>query len=549
LPFIDGPARAFSSATRGFARLAVKSRVVSILVIAGICVGAAIVSEVLLPKLEYLPEGNQNFVFGSILPPPGYNLDTMAEIARRVEDATRPYWASETGPEEAADGMPKFERFYFVASSRWTFVGGGAIDPDRVKELIPLMRDPLFAEPGTFGFFRQPSLFGRGVGGGRTIDLDISGPELEPIYEVARAAFGLVSVALPQDQGNQIRPRPGLENGAPEVRVVPNRVKLADNDVTARELSMGIDAFNSGLRVDEITVDGSQIDLTLTGPDNLVGQTQGIGELPIVTRSGVILPVSSLADVEVTNGPTEIRRLERERTVTLQIGLSDDIPLETGIQAVQDQVIAPLEEAGLPPGVSLSFSGTADKLSTTWDAMVLNLLVALVIVYLVMAVLFESFVYPLIVMVSVPVAAAGGVLGLAIVGAPLDMLTLLGFVILIGIVVNNAILIVHQTLFHMREDGMGPGEAVEEAVQNRIRPIFMSTLTSVFGMLPLIMFPGAGSELYRGLGSVVVGGLALSALLTLALVPPLLGLFLRVAKPQVPDEPVAIARPTSQPAE
>jgi len=144
----------------------------------------------------------------------------------------------------------------------------------------------------------------------------------------------------------------------------------------------------------------------------------------------------------------------------------------------------------------------------------------------VMAVLFESFVYPLVILTSVPVAAAGGVAGVAILNGfsyqPLDMLTLLGFVILIGIVVNNAILIVHQTLYHLREDGMTPEKAIDTATANRIRPIFMSTLTSVFGMLPLVLFPGAGSELYRGLGSVVVGGLALSALLTLVMVPPLL---------------------------
>ena len=106
----------------------------------------------------------------------------------------------------------------------------------------------------------------------------------------------------------------------------------------------------------------------------------------------------------------------------------------------------------------------------------------------------------------------------------LDMLTMLGFVILIGIVVNNAILLVHQTLLHVREDNMAPGDAIVEATRNRIRPIFMSTLTSVFGMLPLVLVPGAGSELYRGLGSVVVGGLSLSAILTLAIVPPLLSL-------------------------
>jgi HAE1 family hydrophobic/amphiphilic exporter-1 len=158
--------------------------------------------------------------------------------------------------------------------------------------------------------------------------------------------------------------------------------------------------------------------------------------------------------------------------------------------------------------------------------MLLQLLVALAIVYLVMAVLFESFVYPLVIIFSVPLATAGAVLGLALLNRfvfqPLDMLTLLGFVILIGIVVNNAILLVHQTLQHIRADGMASVDAICEATRNRIRPIFMSTLTSVFGMLPLVLFPGAGSELYRGLGSVVVGGLALSAVLTLAIIPPLL---------------------------
>jgi HAE1 family hydrophobic/amphiphilic exporter-1 len=106
----------------------------------------------------------------------------------------------------------------------------------------------------------------------------------------------------------------------------------------------------------------------------------------------------------------------------------------------------------------------------------------------------------------------------------LDMLTMLGFIILIGIVVNNAILLVHQTLFHIRDEGMSPGDAILEATRNRIRPIFMSTLTSVFGMLPLVVLPGAGSELYRGLGSVVVGGLSVSALLTLLVIPPMLSM-------------------------
>ena len=206
------------------------------------------------------------------------------------------------------------------------------------------------------------------------------------------------------------------------------------------------------------------------------------------------------------------------------------------MEIIEQQIVEPLKTEGLPDGVRLSLSGTADKLTETWDAMVWQLLIAIAIVYLVMAVLFESFLYPFVINLSVPLATAGAVLGLAALNLytfqPLDMLTLLGFVILVGIVVNNAILLVHQTLHHIREDAMSAEAAIEESTRNRIRPIFMSTLTSVFGMLPLVLFPGAGSELYRGLGSVVVGGLALSALLTLAIIPPLLSVFLvRRAQP------------------
>jgi len=232
----------------------------------------------------------------------------------------------------------------------------------------------------------------------------------------------------------------------------------------------------------------------------------------------------------MTSGPTELRHRERERTITLEIRPAPGVPLEVALEQLRDEVMNPLEQAGLPPGVKLGLSGTADQLAQTWDAMVVQLLLALVIVYLVMAVLFESFIYPLVILLSVPVAAVGGIAGLAVLNLfayqPLDMLTLLGFVILVGIVVNNAILLVHQSLHLRRERGMAPHEAITIATRNRLRPIFMSTLTSVFGMLPLVLFPGAGSELYRGLGTVVIGGLSMSAVLTLLIVPPMLGLLM-----------------------
>ena len=504
----------------------------------------------LLPKLEYLPEGNRNLLFGLVIPPAGYNLDTTTQIAEGIEAATRPLWvgdefaAADSDSADSADSAdsvsdsadtadpaaaaPRIERFFFVALEARTFIGIVAEDPKRVAELKPIISREIFSEPGTFGFVSQPSIFGRGLGGGRRIELDIAGPEMADLFATAGRAFQKVLQHFPREAGNEWRPVPGLEFGAPEVRVFPDRLRLRDSGLSATQLGRTLDAFNDGLRATQTTIGGKSLDITLKGPDDGVSATQEVDQLPLVTPQGLIVPLGSVARTELTTGPTEIRHRERFRTITLEIRPSPDLPLEVAIDTVNREIIAPLREEGLPPGVQLNLAGTADKLIVTRDAMALNLMLSLVIIFLVMAILFESFVYPLIIMLSVPVAMAGGFLGLAMLNwftyQPLDMLTMLGFIILVGIVVNNAILLVHQTLQNARDEHMPVDDAIITATKNRIRPIFMSTLTSVFGMLPLVLFPGAGSELYRGLGSVIVGGLALSALLTLLVVPPMLAL-------------------------
>mgnify|MGYP001577425532 FL=1 len=529
-------AAGFSALVMMYVRMTVRFRgagIIMVLIIAG---GAGAVSYIFLPRLEYLPEGNRNLVFGLIIPPPGYNLETTLTIAQRIESVARPLWEAAPAT-ETNDGIPTIENFFFVATPGNSFVGAGALDGSRAAELIPVLSRPIFSEPGTFGFMTQPSLFGRGVGGGRTIELNVSGQNLGDILGVAGRAASLVSGLLPRSEGHQFRPIPGLELGAPEVRLIPNRLRLADAGLNSSGLAYTVDAFNDGLRIAEITVGAERVDLVLMGAPSIseVARTQDIGNYPVVTPSGQIVPVSTLADVVLTAGPTEIRHRDRLRTVTLEVRPSDALSLEEAVLLLEKDVVSILEQQGIPQDIRLSVSGTADQLSETWGAIQINLAVALVIVFLVMAILFESFILPLVILISVPIAAAGGVGGLAFLNTyqtqPLDMLTLLGFVILVGIVVNNAILIVHQTLFHLRNDGMEPITAIEEATRNRIRPIFMSTLTSVMGMLPLIIFPGEGSELYRGLGAVVVGGLSMSAFLTLLTVPPLLRLCVSKSEP------------------
>jgi HAE1 family hydrophobic/amphiphilic exporter-1 len=535
---LDHIAIGFREAVMAYVRLTVRFRSIGIAMVAVIAGGAAVLSWSYLPRLEYLPEGNRNLVFGLIIPPPGYNLDTTETIAKRIEAVATPLWEAAPAP-QTEDGTPTIENFFFVATPGNSFVGAGAVDGQRAAELIPVLSRPIFAEPGTFGFMTQPSLFGRGVGGGRAIELNISGQDLDEILGVAGRAAGMVSGLLPRTEGHQFRPIPGLELGAPEIRLIPDRLRLADAGLDSSGLAATVDAFNDGLRVAEITVGAQRVDLVLKGDPSIsdAARTQDVGNYPVVTPNGQIVPVSALADVILTAGPTEIRHRDRLRTVTLEVRPSDALPLEEAVELLQTQVVDALQQQGMPDDIRLSVSGTADQLSQTWSAIQINLIVALIIVFLVMAILFESFVLPLVIMIAVPVAAAGGVGGLALLNTyqtqPLDMLTLLGFIILIGIVVNNAILIVHQTLYHLRDEGMEPIAAIEEATRNRIRPIFMSTLTSVMGMLPLIVFPGEGSELYRGLGAVVVGGLSMSAFLTLLTVPPLLRLCIRKPEPQI----------------
>ena len=534
VPLIDPLAGLFVRGVLGSIRWMISSRVLAFTVVAVICGGAAFATYAFMPKLDYLPDGNRNFVFSRIQPPPGYNLDTTFEIAERIETAIRPYWVSEAEGEAAGaadpDAPPRIQNFFFVALRDIMFVGASSAEIDRAGELVPVLREAIKdADPGTKGFVSQSSIFGRSIGGSRAISLNVTGPDIDGILEVAKHADQLLEQAFAGKGELQTRILPGLQLGAPEIRVTPDLRRLAKAGLSARDLATSIDTMNDGTRVAEVNLGSRRIDITLMGPKGLVRNTQGINTLPIVTATGLVVPAESLADIELTSGPTEIRHLDRERSVTIIVRPPKAMPLQDAIEVVRNQVVTPLEEESLTPGMKLRLSGAADDLSETWGALQLNLVVALVIVYLVISVLYESLVYPLIIMLSVPLATAGGLLGLSLlniyVAQPLDMLTMLGFVILIGIVVNNAILLVDQALQNSRS-GMASSEAILQATRNRIRPIFMSSLTSIFGLLPLAVFPGAGSELYRGLGSVVIGGLSLSALLTLAIIPPLLSLLL-----------------------
>jgi len=486
--------------------------------------GSALVMGFLLPKGEYLPTGNRNLVFSILLPPPGYNLDELIQLGQGIEDNLRPRWEAQPGsPEAEAIQGPLIKNVFYVARGRSAFLGARAQDPSRARELIPIIQGPLFAVPGMIAIVIQSGLFQRG---GRAIDIEITGPDLGRLVSLGGQVFGQVRQLIP---GVQARPIPSLDIGNPEVRVIPDRVKAAELGLSASEIGVAVNALMDGALIDGYQYEGEEIDLTLRGMEDWF-RTQDIGNLLIHTPRGRLVPLSSVADIVVTTGPEQINHIERSRAITISATPPEGLALETALEQIQEQIVQPLIDSGqVSPPYNITLAGTADDLRQTQEAMKWNFLLALAITYLLMASLFESFLYPLVIMLSVPPALAGGLVGLATVNLftlqALDILTMLGFVILIGVVVNAAILIVHQTLNIIREEpDAEPRDAIRRAVDNRVRPIFMSVITSAFGMLPLVLFPGAGSELYRGLGSVVIGGLLVSTVFTLILVPTFLSL-------------------------
>jgi HAE1 family hydrophobic/amphiphilic exporter-1 len=513
-------------------------------------IGAAIFTTwTMLPKVEYLPEGNRNLVFGILLPPPGYNLDELIRLGERVEERLISYWDVDPDtPEAAALDAPVLSDFFFVARDRSVFIGLRSVDPLAASQLVPLIRRVASDLPGTIAVAKQSSLFEQGIGSGRSIDIEITGPQLEKLVQLGGMVMGKLQEVTP---GSQNLPKPSLDLSNPEVQLVPRLEQSADMRLDTRQLGYMVDCLVDGGYATDYFLGSDRIDLVIKGEDRFVRRTQDVRNLPVITPGGQLVPLDSVAEVlEYSSGPEQILHRERERAITVQVSPPPTMPLEEAQERIEREIVAPLEASGeLTGGFRITLGGTADKLRATWDALWFNLALAGLITYLLMAALFESWFYPAIIIAAVPLGSVGGLVGLALLNTvgqpfgifqPLDVLTMLGFVILIGTVVNNPILIVDRTLQLVRGGDISASEAILEAVAGRIRPIFMTTMTTLLGLLPLVLIPGAGSELYRGLGAVLLGGLLVSTVVTLVLVPVLLGLCYRLF-------PVAAAEPQGEP--
>ena len=422
------------------------------LAVAAVFTVAAILGAVrLIPAVEYLPAGNVNFVFGQVILPSNYSLAEAASLRHGYFETLQPAYDCDESDENCPGGG--ISRAFMVAFGNFMFAGGGAKDPLRVAELVPVFRSAISKIPAALGAFRPFNLFQSGRDAD-FINLDIVGPDFDRLQEIGGVTLARLQQELPEAQA---QPLGGIDRGKPELRIVPNRLRSAELGVSGRDLGLAVNALVDGAKVSDYQWQGKRIDLKLIVEGDRRHRTHDLAQLPVAVPGGRLVTLDALAKVELTTSPVQIGHRERQRASTIRLTPPQGVPLQTTMEQIEAKIIRPLSEEGVLSGIyRIIPRGEADKLTQTWDALQWNLLLALVITYLLMAALFQSFAYPLVILFSVPLAGFGGLFGLSVMNRftyqPLDILTMLGFFILVGTVVNNAILQVHQSLNHIRNE-------------------------------------------------------------------------------------------------
>ena len=490
----------------------------------------------LTPAAEYLPEGEEPKTFAVMSAPPGYNLETMTKIGLEVQDHFLPFVGDD--PKRFDRGeveVPAIQYLNIRIDPGGMRIISQTIDPGHIDELMGAITQVYETYPGMRAFAARGSIITSNDGGTRSINLDISGPNLAIIYEVALATYRRAQDVF----GNpRIQSSPSsLTLAQPLIEVRPDWDRAAELGMGAGDIGYTVAALTDGAFVDEFFLADDKIDIYLFGSKGARATLDTLAQLPVYTPQGSILPLSAVATIRETVDTSTVRRINGQRTVTLNIIPPPSVALETGVEIVRQDVIGALRSSGeLPSDVNVTISGASDQLDATKAALAANYPVALIIVFLLLVAIFQHWGYPLLIMTTIPLGIAGGIVGLVLMNAvgaalpligldrlhqPFDMISMLGFLILMGTVVNNPILIVDQTKRLLEKGGVTPHEAVHEAVALRFRPIAMSTLTTICGLSPLVFMPGAGTELYRGVGAIVLFGILGAAVVSLTMLPAL----------------------------
>ncbi|GEA08656.1 acriflavine resistance protein B [Alteromonas sp. KUL42] len=484
-------------------------RVLMVLTLMGVPITGSVL---MMPSMDYLPPVKRDAVDAFLMLPAGASENFISEeVIPVIVERLKPYMDGEK--------QPALKNYYIITWPNGGTLGVRAKDQSKVKELEAIVRDEILKDlPDTQAFAQQGNLFG-GFGNGRSINIHLQGVDQDMLGVAAQAGLDKLREVFPNANA---RSNPPLEQSEPELRFSPNDSRMMEVGLNRGGMGNLVRAMGDGMYVGEYFDGVKRMNIIFRSEPWLT--PEDLGSTPIMTPVGEVVQLNELVDIQRAVGPSRIQRIDGRRTLTLNVNPPEGMSLEETMKVIQAEV-EPAIMAMMPTDGSIAYGGSAGSLKGAISSMTDNFLFAMVLLLLLMAGLFKSLKDSVLVVLSIPLATVGGVLAIRIMNVftfqPMDLLTMIGFIILLGLVVNNAILLVHQTRLG-EQDGLTRDEAVEQAIQLRLRPIFMSTLTSIFGMLPLLLMPGAGSVIYRGLAAVIVGGMTVSTIFTLLLLPTLL---------------------------
>lgn len=393
------------------------------------------------------------------------------------------------------------------------------VDPeDREKSITDLaeeMRADMKGIPEIIDFTVSTSE-SMGTFGSNTVDVEIYGYNISETNIVA------------EDVAARIRKLPGAKDvtisrdkSKPELQIILDQKKMMSNGLNTATVSTAIRNRVGGMTATRLRQTGDEYDVVVRFEEKSRQTLTDIENIGITNPAGQIIRLAEIAQIKEYWSPPSIQRQRRERIVTVSF-----TPYKESLTVLQAEVQKIIDETTVPYGVMVQISGAIEEQMEAFMDIAFLIVVSLILVYLVMASQFESLKMPLIIMIAIPFAFSGVAIALFLTNTTLSVISAIGAVMLIGIVVKNAIVLV-DFINLMRERGHELYEAVEISGRSRLRPVLMTTATTILGMLPLALSTGSGSELWKPMGIAVIGGLVFSTLVTLIMVPVIYVLFAR----------------------
>ena len=483
--------------------------------VAALLVAPLILAWAFLPKLDYLPPVKRAAIDAYFSFPPGMSPEAVdREIVGKLQERMQPYMRGEK--------EPALKNYYVLLWPGGGTLGARVIDDSRIGELERIVRDEVVAGiPDTRVFVNEGELFGGFGGSARSVQIHLQATDTAALNAAAEEGRKLLEATFP---GSNVQSFPNADVQALELRAEPNDRRIAEAGWDRASLGVVVRALGEGAWLGEYFDGQSRLPIMLRAN---IGETpEDLAQAPLITPSGEVVSLGELVTLTTTLASEQIRRVDHHRTITLTIDPPPTLSLEDMLAKI-DSEITPALRSQLPPDANIRLAGSADRLDKIISTMSVNFLLALLVLFLLMAAMFRSIKDSIVVVLTVPLALAGGVLGIRLLGVvafqPLDLLTMIGFIMMIGIIVNHAILLVDRT-----RDALNHGHDLEEslrmALNQRLRAMVASTLTGALGALPMVLNPGPASTIYRGLAAVNVAGVIVSMVFSVVLLPSLMRL-------------------------